>query len=144
MQGQDLFFNRQEKLKEEPATISAAGGINRQNAPSNHMEERSIDLNEQLIKNKSSTFFMRVNGSAMIGAGIHHGDVVIVDRSVEAKNDKVIIALLNGEMLIRRLQILPDKKIRLIPETKSLASIEVDALSNFTVWGVVTYVIHNV
>ena len=87
---------------------------------------------------------MRVNGSAMIGAGIHHGDVVIVDRSVEAKNNSVIIALLNGEMLIRRLQILPDKKIRLIPETKKLASIEVDALSNFTVWGVVTYVIHNV
>src|SRR6476661_6523526 len=67
--------------------------------------ERGIDLNEQLIKNKPATFFMRVNSDAMIGAGIHNGDVVIVDRSLEARNGKVIIAVLDGEMLIRRLEI---------------------------------------
>jgi DNA polymerase V len=104
--------------------------------------ERGIDLNEHLIKNKPATYFMRVNGNAMIGAGIHSGDVVIVDRSIEAKSGKIIIALVNEEMLIRRLQILPDKKVRLLPETKNLAPIEIDALSNFSVWGVVTYVIH--
>lgn len=105
--------------------------------------ERGIDLNEQLVKNKPATFFMRVSGDAMIGAGIHHGDVVIVDRSLKAVSGKVVIAILNGEMLIRRLE-KTFNKIRLIPETPGLASIEVEPMAEFAVWGVVTYVIHSV
>src|ERR1700704_7174066 len=66
--------------------------------------ERGIDLNEQLIRNKPATFFMRVKGDAMTGAGIYDGDVVIVDRAVKAMSGRVIIAALNGEMLIRRLE----------------------------------------
>jgi DNA polymerase V len=104
--------------------------------------ERGIDLNEQLIKNKPATFFMRVNSDAMVGAGIHNGDVVIVDRSLEAKNGKVIIAVLDGEMLIRCLEIKENKK-RLLPATKKLSPIEINDSSTFSVWGVVTYVIHS-
>jgi DNA polymerase V len=103
---------------------------------------QGMDLNEQLIKNKPATFFMRVNSNAMIGAGIHAGDVVIVDRSLEAKNGKVIIAVLNGEMLIRRLEIAENKK-RLLPATKKLSPIEICEANSFSVWGVVTYVIHS-
>ena len=77
----------------------------------------------------------------MIGAGIHDGDVVIVDRSIKPVTGKVIIAILGGEMLIRRLE-KTFNKIRLVPETNKLASIDVDPYSDFTVWGVVTYVIH--
>jgi DNA polymerase V len=105
--------------------------------------ERGIDLNEQLIKNKPATFFMRVNSDAMIGSGIHNGDVVIVDRSLEAKNGKVIIAVLDGEMLIRQLEINENKK-RLLPATKKLSPIEINESNTFSVWGVVTYVIHSV
>ena len=105
--------------------------------------ERGIDLNEQLIRNKPATFFMRVSGDAMIGAGIHDGDVVIVDRSVKAVSGKVVIATLNGEMLIRRLE-KTFNKIRLIPETTRLAPIDVDvSASDFSIWGVVTYAILN-
>jgi DNA polymerase V len=104
--------------------------------------ERGIDLNEQLIRNKPATFFMRVRGDAMVGAGIHDGDVVIVDRSIKAVNGKVIIATLNGEMLIRRLE-KTFNKLRLIPETPKLASIDIDPYAEFSVWGVVTYVIHS-
>ena len=104
--------------------------------------ERGIDLNEQLIRNKPATFFMRVSGEAMIGAGIYHGDVVIVDRSIKAINGKVVIVTLNGEMLIRRLE-KNFNRIRLIPETTKLSAIEVDPSgADFSVWGVVTYVIH--
>ena len=85
--------------------------------------ERGIDLNEQLIKNKPATFFMRVNSDAMTGYGIHLGDVVIVDRSLEPRNGKVIIALLNGEMLIRRYDVNNGKK-RLVPATKKLSAID--------------------
>jgi SOS-response transcriptional repressors (RecA-mediated autopeptidases) len=106
--------------------------------------ERGIDLNEQLIRNKPATFFMRVRGDAMTGAGIFDGDIVIVDRSIKAASGSVVIATLNGEMLIRRLE-KTFNKIRLIPETPKLAPIEVDpSCEDFSVWGVVTYAIHAV
>ncbi|HWB90612.1 MAG TPA: translesion error-prone DNA polymerase V autoproteolytic subunit [Puia sp.] len=101
-----------------------------------------VDLNEQLIRNKPATFFMRVSGDAMTGAGIFSGDVVIVDRSVKAVSGKVVIAILNGEMLIRRLE-KTFNKLRLVPETSRLAAIDVDISgAEFSIWGVVTYVIH--
>jgi DNA polymerase V len=104
--------------------------------------ERGIDLNEQLVRNKPATFFMRVCGDAMVGAGIFNGDVVIVDRSVKEASGKVVIATLNGEMLIRRLE-KTFNKIRLVPETARLSPIDVDlSASEFSIWGVVTYVIH--
>ncbi|HVW63354.1 MAG: translesion error-prone DNA polymerase V autoproteolytic subunit [Chitinophagaceae bacterium] len=105
--------------------------------------ERGVDLNEQLVRNKPATFFMRVSGDAMTGAGIFNGDVVIVDRSIKAVNGKVIIATLNGEMLIRRLE-KTFNKIRLVPETPRLSAIDVDLSgAEFSIWGVVTYVIHS-
>lgn len=105
--------------------------------------ERGIDLNEQLVRNKPATFFMRVTGDAMTGAGIFKDDVVIVDRSVKAANGKVIIALLNGEMLIRRFE-KNFNKIRLVPETPKLSPIDIDLSgAEFSIWGVVTYVIHS-
>jgi DNA polymerase V len=105
--------------------------------------ERGIDLNEQLVRNKPATFFLRVKGDAMIGAGIHDGDIVIVDRSIKAANGKVVIASLNGEMLIRRFE-KTFNKIRLLPETNKLSPIDVDISgTEFSVWGVATYVIKN-
>ena len=103
--------------------------------------ERGIDLNEQLIKNKPATFFMRVNSDAMTGCGIHIGDVVIVDRSLEAKNGKIVIAIVDGDLLIRKLE-MNNGKGRLVASKKT-APIEVTDQS-LKVWGVVTYVIHNV
>lgn len=110
-------------------------------AASDDHAERGVDLNEQLIRNKPATFFMRVNGEAMIGAGIFDGDMVIVDRSIKPTSGKIVIAVLNGDMLIRRFE-REFNKIRLVPETKKLAPIDIDPYADFTVWGVVTYVIH--
>ena len=109
--------------------------------PADEYIERGIDLNEQLIKNKPATFFFRMNGDSMNGAGIFSGDVLIVDRSITNVNGKVIIAVLNGEMLVRRLEKTLNK-IRLIPETAKLSVIDVDPFAEFAVWGVVTYVVH--
>ncbi|WEK36559.1 MAG: translesion error-prone DNA polymerase V autoproteolytic subunit [Candidatus Pseudobacter hemicellulosilyticus] len=104
--------------------------------------ERGIDLNEQLIQNKPATFFMRMRGDAMIGAGIHDSDVVVVDRSLKPQSGRVVIAVLNGEMLIRRLE-RTINKVRLIPENKRFAATEVDpSCDTLEFWGVVTYAIH--
>ena len=120
-------------------TVNATGF----GAAADDYADRGIDLNEQLVRNKPATFFMRVNSDAMVGAGIHNGDVIIVDRSLEAKSGKIIVAVLNGEMLVRRLE-RSFNKVRLLPETKKLAAIDVDPFAEFVVWGVVTYVIHQV
>jgi DNA polymerase V len=109
--------------------------------PADEYMERGIDLNEQLIKNKPATFFFRMNGDAMTGAGIFSGDVLIVDRSITNANGKVIVAVLDGEMIVRRYENISNK-IRLTPQTDKLAAIEVDPYADFSVWGVVTYVIH--
>lgn len=120
------------------ATTNATGF----SAAADDYAERGIDLNEQLIRNKPATFFLRVNGDAMVNAGIYSGDVVIVDRSLKPLSGKVVIATLNGEMLIRRLEI-SFGKVRLIPETPRLAPIDIDPSgAEFSIWGVVTYVIH--
>jgi len=110
-------------------------------AASDDHAERGIDLNEQLIRNKPATFFMRVRGDAMIGAGIFDGDMVIVDRSIKPVSGKVVIAVLNGDMLIRRFE-KGFNKVRLVPETNKLSPIDIDPYAEFTIWGVVTYVIH--
>ncbi len=106
--------------------------------------ENGVDLNEQLVRNKPATFYLRVSGDAMINAGIFSGDILIVDRSLKPASGKIVVAVLNGEMLVRRLE-KTFNRIRLIPETDRLSPIEVDTSScEFTVWGIVTYVIHAV
>src|SRR3954452_14381989 len=109
--------------------------------PADEYMERGIDLNEQLVKNKPATFFFRMNGDSMQEAGIFSGDVLIVDRSITNVNGKVVVAVLNGEMLVRRFE-KTFNKVRLIPETSRLAAIDVDPFCDFSVWGVITYVIH--
>jgi DNA polymerase V len=104
--------------------------------------EKGIDLNEELIRNKPATFFMRVSSDAMKEAGIYKGDVAIVDRSVKATNGKVIIAILNGDMLIRRFE-KTNSNIRLMTDSNKLSPIHIDdTCEEFAIWGVVTYVIH--
>ena len=105
--------------------------------------ERGIDLNEQLIRNKPATFFFRMNSDSMIEAGIHSGDVLIVDRSIKAVNGKVIVAILNGELLVRRLQT-HIKGVTLVAENKKYGNITIDEFTNYAAWGVVVYSIHTV
>ena len=102
--------------------------------------ERGIDLNEQLVKNKPATFFMRVRGSSMIDAGISDGDIVVVDRSLSPKNGKTVIAVVDGEMLIRLYE-KTFNKLRLVPATSNLSPLEVNELQDCSIWGVVAYVI---
>ncbi len=104
--------------------------------------ERGIDLNEQLVRNKPATYFMRVSGNSMINAGISDGDIVIVDRSVKPVNGKVVIAIVDGEMLIRRYEKTLNK-LRLVPETSKLSPMEVSEFSDCKIWGVVIYCIHS-
>ena len=143
METEDLYYaeyaGSKEFTQQQVHTARATGF----GAAADDYAERGIDLNEQLIRNKPATYFMRVNGNTMTGAGIHNGDIVIVDRSLKPRSGNVVIAVLNGELLIRRYEEY-NRRIRLVPETGSLAAIDVDPAADFWVWGVVTYAIHSV
>ena len=106
-----------------------------------HMEMR-LDLNEHLIHNPTSTFFVRVEGESMLGAGIHPNDILIVDLSIEACDGHVVIALINGEFTVKRLKISAKKQITLLPENASFEPIVIKDGMDFNIWGVVTNVIH--
>lgn len=123
--------------QQEVRTANATGF----GAAADDYAERGIDLNEQLIRNKPATFFFRMNGDAMIEAGIFDRDILIVDRSVKAVNGKVIIAVFNGELIVRRLE-KNINKIKLVPDNRRMQAVEVQDDPDFNVWGVVTYSIH--
>ncbi len=133
-------YNGSKNFKQQDVTTANATGFG---AAADDYMERGIDLNEQLIRNKPATFFMRVSGSSMINAGIYDGDIVIVDRSLKPQNGKIVIAIIDGEMLIRRYEKTMNS-LRLIPETTKLSPIDISEFMDFKIWGVVSCVIRNV
>ena len=110
-------------------------------SPAADYEEDRLDLNKHLIRHPAATFFVRAIGDSMIGAGIHCGDLLVVDRSLEARDKSVVIAAVNGELTVKRIRI-RNKKITLVPENESYSAREIGGNVEFEVWGVVTSVIH--
>ncbi len=110
-------------------------------SPAEDYIERPLDLHELLIEHPAATFFVRVEGDSMKDAGLHSGDVLVVDRALTAHHGKIVVALLNGEFTVKRLKI-EGGKIFLAPENSRYPVIEVSEGSDFQVWGVVTYAIH--
>jgi DNA polymerase V len=110
-------------------------------SPAEDYLEGKLDLNQYLVKHPAATFFVRVTGDSMIGAGIHAGDILIVDRSLEARDSKVIIAVVNGELLVKRLR-MERERIYLASENADYPPLVITDLMDFEVWGVVTNVIH--
>jgi DNA polymerase V len=110
-------------------------------SPAADYEEGRLDLNKYLIKNPPATFFVRVSGDSMVGAGIHSGDLLIVDRSLNPRDKNIVIAAINGSLTVKRIRI-DRKKICLEPENTDYAVQEISTDAEFQVWGVVTNVIH--
>jgi DNA polymerase V len=104
--------------------------------------ERGIDLNEELVRNKPATFFFRMKGDAMTDAGIFNNDILVVDRSVPLANDRIIIAVLNRELLVRRFHKNFTSSF-LIAGNERYKTINLAEFGEFTMWGVVVYAIHS-
>jgi len=110
-------------------------------SPADDYVEEKLNRDRYLIKNPAATFFVRVAGTSMTGAGIYPNDILIVDRSLEPKNKDVVIALLNGELTVKRF-IKTHNKLFLKPENPEYKPIEILEEEGLVVWGVVTNVIH--
>lgn len=110
-------------------------------SPADDYIETMLDLNEYLIKHPAATFFVRASGDSMINAGIHSGDILVVDRSLEVIHGKIVIAALNGELTVKRLFQQGDT-IQLLPENLEYPPIDITEEYEMVIWGVVTHVIH--
>lgn len=111
-------------------------------SPASDYIDKSIDLNEILIKNKVATFLVRALGDSMINAGIFSGDILIVDKSLTPGHKNIVVAILNGEFTVKRF-IKEKDKIILRPENSKYKDLEISHEDDFKIWGVVTFVIHN-
>jgi DNA polymerase V len=110
-------------------------------SPADDHLETTLDLNQHLIQHPAATFFVRASGESMINAGINNEDILVVDRSLDPKDGDIIIAALNGELTVKRLQI-RGKNVTLKPENPEYPFIEVTEDVDFLIWGVVTSVVH--
>ena len=112
-------------------------------SPADDYLDGSLDLNQHLIKHPTATFFVRVAGESMREAGIHSGDVLIVDRALTPSDGSVVIAVVNGELTVKRLS-KRHGNLMLMPENQQYPPLPITETTAFEVWGVVTYVIHRV
>ena len=110
-------------------------------SPADDYLEGKLDLNRHLIKHPAATYFVRVTGDSMIGAGIHSGDLLVVDRSLEPADKNVVVAVLDGELTVKRL-FKQNGILRLLPENLNYQPIEITPQQTIEIWGVVTSVIH--
>ncbi|MDP5169433.1 MAG: translesion error-prone DNA polymerase V autoproteolytic subunit [Bacteroidia bacterium] len=110
------------------------------NPASDHME-REINLNDELVDHPAATFFVRVEGNSMEGAGIHNGDILIVDKALDPVSGKIVIAVIEGEFTVKRL-IKEQGRTLLRAENPQIPDRLIKSGDRFEVWGVVTYVIH--
>ena len=110
-------------------------------SPAEDYLENSLNLHDLVVQHPAATFYVRVSGDSMREAGIHSGDLLVVDRSLEPGDGKIVVAVINGEFTVKRLKMGP-RGILLAAENASYPDLSISPDSDFQIWGVVTYVIH--
>ncbi len=110
-------------------------------SPGDDYIEKYLDLNQQFIKHPAATFLVIASGDSMIGAGIHSGDLLIVDRSLNTKHGKIVIAAIDGELTVKRLSKVGER-LQLLPANPAYKPIDITDTHELVIWGVVTHVIH--
>jgi DNA polymerase V len=109
-------------------------------SPAEDFLDASIDLNKELIKNPSATFYGKVRGNSMKDLGIHDGDLLVIDKSLEPQNGKIAICFIDGEFTIKTIKLEKDC-IWLLPANADYKPIKVTKDNDFLVWGIVINVI---
>ena len=110
-------------------------------SPAEDHMDLSLDLNEFLIKHPAATFYVYAKGDSMINAGIYDGDLLIVDRSLNAELKSIVIAVIDGEFTVKRVNRI-NNTLYLIPDNSLYKPIKITKEMNFEIWGVVTHTIH--
>ena len=109
-------------------------------SPADDFKEIRISLDSELVKNKEATFYAKVSGDSMVGAGLDDGDLLVIDRSLNPENGKIAVCVLDGEFTVKRIK-KEKSKLYLIPENKKYKPIELKEENELIIWGIVEYVI---
>ena len=109
-------------------------------SPADDFLDLSIDLNQEFINHPSTTFYGRVRGDSMIDAGLSDGDLLIIDKALEARDGKIAVCFMDGDFTVKRIAIEKDR-IWLVAENKKYSPILVTEDNDFIIWGIVTTVI---
>ncbi len=109
-------------------------------SPADDFKEVRISLDHTLVKNKEATFYARVEGESMIGAGLSHGDLLVIDRSLEPQDGKIAVCFIDGNFTVKRLKV-SKEGVYLMPENPNYHPIKVQEEDQLIIWGVVTFVI---
>ena len=112
-------------------------------SPADDSMDLDLNLHDHLVRNPNHTFCVKAIGESMKDAGILSGDVMLVDRAIEPENRSIVLAVIDNEFTVKRVNV-SDKKLYLMPENENFTPIEITEEMDFKVWGVVTYVIHKV
>ena len=112
-------------------------------SPADDFKELRISLDQEVVRNEEATFYARVSGESMQGAGLDDGDLLVIDRSMEPKNGKIAVCCIDGEFTVKRLKVVEDG-VFLIPENPKYQSIKVTEENELIIWGIVTYVVKKV
>ena len=112
-------------------------------SPADDFKELRISIDQEVVKNEEATFYARVSGQSMQGAGLDDGDLLVIDRSQEPENNAIAVCFIDGEFTVKRLKVEKDC-IYLMPENSHYQPIKVTEENQLQIWGVVTYVVKKV
>ena len=112
-------------------------------SPADDFKELRISIDQEVVRNEEATFYARVSGESMQGAGLDDGDLLVIDRSMEPKNGKIAVCCIDGEFTVKRLKVVEDG-VFLIPENPKYQPIKVTEENELIIWGIVTYVVKKV
>ena len=112
-------------------------------SPADDFKELKISIDQEVVKNESATFYARVDGQSMQGAGLDDGDLLVIDRSQEPENGKIAVCFVDGEFTVKRLKVENDC-VYLMPENSKYKALKVTSENQLIIWGIVTYVVKKV
>ncbi|MDG1091388.1 MAG: translesion error-prone DNA polymerase V autoproteolytic subunit [Flavobacteriaceae bacterium] len=112
-------------------------------SPADDFKELRISIDQEVVKNAEATFYARVAGESMQGAGLDDGDLLVIDRSKEPEDNNIAVCFIDGEFTVKRLKVTPEC-IYLMPENSKYKPIQVTEENELIVWGVVTFVVKKV
>ena len=110
-------------------------------SPATEYEDDRLDINDIVVTNPAATFYVRVKGNSMIDANIHDGDILVVDKSLEARHNDIIIAVVDGDFTVKTLYV-KDDLVKLMPANPEYPEITLKHEQELNVWGVVSYIIY--
>ena len=143
MKKKKLFFLKPEKINSLGQWLAEEGISAGFPSPADDFKEVRISLDKELVKNKEATFYARVSGDSMVGAGLDDGDLLVIDRSLSPENGKIAICFIDGDFTVKRIKKERDK-LYLIPENKNYKKIRIKKEDTLLIWGIVTYVIKKI